>query len=65
MYSIGWFAVLEAGGKTGGLTAAKLEALLELRVLRIDCSSCMRWTRESPRGVRPEEEAPGLEYGEA
>ncbi|ORZ09701.1 hypothetical protein BCR41DRAFT_372730 [Lobosporangium transversale] len=38
---------------TGGLLVNILEALLELRVLRIECSSYMRWIRESPRGVRP------------
>lgn len=37
----------------GELAAAMLDALLELRVLRIDCSSCIRcWTRCRPRGVR-------------
>lgn len=49
---VAWIAMAEDGAGTGGLTAARLDALLELRVLWIDCSSYIRWTRERPRGVR-------------
>lgn len=44
-----------------GVTAIKLEARLELRVLRIDCSSYMRCTLDRPRGVRPVGAADGLD----
>jgi len=46
-----------------GVTAIKLEARLELRVLRIDCSSYMRCTLDRPRGVRPVGAADGLDDG--
>jgi hypothetical protein len=47
MYSIAdaccWLPVFEGEGVwIGGLAATKLDALLELLVLRIDCSSYMR-----------------------